>query len=131
MKNLILSACMTMALAVSCVAPAGPVMLPVSGPLMRQVTRVVERHDAYVMVDGSLSAEARGEYISQSRGAVELMLSMQEVPADLLAPRLAPVLDRHDSYVGADMSLDPLMRDTYLASSSGLRSLMSEARWSR
>lgn len=131
MKNLILSALAATLLSVSCVAPAGHVMLPVSGPLMRQVTRVVERHDAYVTADGSLSAEVRGEYITQSQGAVQLMLSMPEVPANMLAPRLAPVLDRHDSYVDADMSLDALVRDTYLASSSGLRSLLSEARWSR
>ncbi len=131
MKKLILSACATMALAISCVAP-GPVMLPTSGPLMRQVSRVVERHDAYVTADVTLDEQTRGEYLGQSQGARELMISMPDgVPANLLAPRLAPVLDRHDSYVERDLQLDILERDQYLATTSGLRSLLTEAVWSR
>lgn len=127
MKNLFLS----LLLVASCAAPAAPVMLPTEGPLMRQVTRVVERHNTYVTADMLLSESVREMQISDAQSVVQLMLSMPQVPADLLAPRLSPVLDRHDSYVDADFALEPLMRDTYLASSSGLRSLLSQARWSR
>lgn len=131
MKKMILCTVASMALVLSCVAP-GPVTLPTEGPLMRQIVRVIERHDSYVNGDASLETSRRDDYLAQSEGAQQLMLSMPEgIPANLLAPSLAPVLDRHDAYVQLDLGLDPLDREQYLASTSGLRSLLTAAVWSQ
>jgi hypothetical protein len=129
-KKLILSASACIVLAMSCVAP-GPVTLPTEGALARQVTRICERHDAYVNADTSLDAMTKSEYLVESQGSVALVTNMPQVPADLLAKRFAPVLDRHDGYVERDTTLDPLEQATYLATASGLRSLLTEARWSQ
>ncbi len=113
----------------SCVAP-GPQLLKTEGPLSRQVVRVVARHDSYVKADVSLSDVQRDAYLEESRDASDMVVYAPEVSADVLAAKLGPVLDRHDSYVKADLKLELLMSETYLASSAGLRALLKAARGS-
>jgi hypothetical protein len=130
MKKLILS--MAFLCVMSCASAVSPSMFPTSGPVMRLVERVVKRHDAYVFADNSLTTEARLIYMTQSKSVMQLMgASMDGLPASELVAFLPPVLDRHDAYVQGDAELDSLARDTYLGSSSGLRTLLTDSVWSR
>lgn len=109
-------------------AALGPVSIPTSGPVMRQVQRVVERHDSYVNADTRLAPEVKTADLAESQAVLELMVAMPDgVPPTMLEPRLTPVMDRHDHYVSFDTSLDPLNHDSYLATTEGLRELLKAA----
>ncbi len=100
----------------------GPSMIPVDGAVERTIVRVLDRHDYYVQLDPQAAPEALAES-SLVRG----MLDLPEVSGAVLKPALAPVLDRHDAYVGADAALDELARPIYLGDSERLRSLLEAA----
>lgn len=121
MKNFFLSIALAVVAACSTMAP---VLVPTEGAVLRQVERVVERHDAYVRADDVLTSIMIQSHLDQSEAVRKLMASPGGVSASMLAPRLAPVLDRHDHYISFDGTLDELTRDTYLGTTSGLRALL-------
>lgn len=109
---------------VACVA--APLFLETEGALRRQVERVVDRHDAYVSADASLSEDAKQLDLQQSAD-VRMLISLPEVGAGTLKGALRPVMDRHDAYVYEDASLDELDRSQYLATTAGLREMLEAA----
>jgi len=114
----------------SCQMVPGPVMIPTQGALTRQVTRVVERHDAYVNADEHLAPSERSTYLSQSSDLLSIVVGMPDgIPSSLLESKLYPVMMRHDGYVRVDLSLEPLVAETYLATTDGLRSLLKAAHY--
>lgn len=131
MKKILLS--MVALSVMSCASAVSPVMFPTSDPVVRQVERVVKRHDAYVFANDSLSEDERFVELAQSK--TSLMLVQHAGPDGIMAsellPFLPPVLDRYDEYVEADPLLDQLERETYLGSSSGLRTLLTDSVWSQ
>lgn len=118
MKTLLLSLCLLLG---AC-ASNPPDLLSTDGALGRQVERVVNRHDDYVLDDALLSQTEADVALAQS-AALESLIGLPDVSRGSLQRALAPVADRHDSYVRADAALDDLERDTYLASTDGLRRL--------
>jgi len=103
-------------------ASTRPDALSTDGALGRQVQRVVDRHDGYVLDDGSLEPAQSDAALAES-AALEAIVGLPEVLRASLRSALAPVAARHDSYVRADEGLDELERETYLASTDGLRRL--------
>lgn len=98
--------------------PAGP-----ESAFFRTVSRVVERHDAYVAVDPDADPGA----LPQSAEALALSESIFLLPVQVISPSLEPVLSRHDGYVIADEDVDELELLFYLEDSERLRDLMSQA----
>lgn len=122
MKKLLMAATLAVAM-VSCKSPIPPVST--NDAVGRQIARVVARHDAYVQADAKLTPEDVAVCLGQSSLVVSIIGDgTVGVSSEVLGPVLMPVLDRHDGYVAADPLLDALTRDTYLASSSGLRRLV-------
>lgn len=121
MKKLILTAAF---LAASCVG--NPALVPIEGPVERTVERVLERHDAYVNADESLSELGREDALAQAFN-VEVLLTFPEVHVTVLSEALEPVMERHDAYVQADPELDELDRAIYLESTDRLRGVLGAA----
>jgi hypothetical protein len=120
MRTLLLPILLCLSLG-SCVA-LKPDVLPTDGALGRQVQRVVQRHDDYVLGDLSLDRAASDAALGES-AALQVLVGLPEVSRSVFRSVLAPVASRHDAYVRADPSLDDLERETYLASTDGLRRL--------
>lgn len=120
MKNILLSLALAFSLG-SCVSTA-PDTLATDGPLGRQVHRVVERHDNYVLADSLISQPQADAFLARS-AALEALVGLPEVSRAALKDALLPVADVHDAYVRADAGLDALEQETYLASTEGLRRL--------
>lgn len=121
MKTLLIALCLTLG---ACASPGlDTVSLSDQGPLARQVSRVLARHDAYVIGDLTLPPEEAFAFLAQADGVRSLAL-LPEVRRDALGAALEPVAARHDAYVAADLSLDDLRRDTYLHATGQLRRLL-------
>jgi len=125
------SAALMLTTALAC-STMSPVLLPTGGAMLRQVTRVLERHDDYVNADTTLTMVDRETYLGQSTQVVATMAAYPDgITSAMLSPFLAPVMDRHDAYVSVDSKLDPIELQQYLATTSGLRSLLTKARWDK
>ncbi|MEO0481156.1 MAG: hypothetical protein AAF196_16935 [Planctomycetota bacterium] len=73
----------------------------------RPVTRIVERHDAYVEADEDLSAEESERALLESAALAELFETEETfIRRPALRARVAPVLDRYEAYVLVDPELD-------------------------
>ena len=110
-------------------APLACVAVPVDmvqtdGALGRQVERMLQRHDSYVLDDVSLAPEAADEALEQA-GAVKALMALPEVRRAALRGAVLPVADRHDAYVRADVALDQLEVETYLGSTDSLRRFLA------
>lgn len=105
----------------SCVSLA-PDTVQTDGALGRQVARVIERHDSYVLGDEALT-QAQADAALADSAALELLVGLPEVSRSALRGALAPVAARHDSYVRADASLEADERAQYLATTDVLRRL--------
>lgn len=119
MKSILIA--LTLALLPAC-ATTAPDVLQTEGALARQVGRLVDRHDGYVLSDDTLSSEVSDALLSQS-AALETLVGLPTLSRGSLRAALLPVADRHDNYVRSDAALDDLERETYLASAEGLRRL--------
>ena len=122
MKTLLLALALLLPMGLTACASA-PAEIQTEGALRRQVERVCDRHDAYVLADESLSDPDESAFLAESasaRAAVELPAL---TPAFLISV-LGPVMDRHDAYVRADGDLDEVERGVYLGSTEGVRSLL-------
>lgn len=95
---------MTMLVPASCRAPLPPHQFRVAeaAPL---VTRVCDRHDAYVGADPLLSNEKRAEALGQSQ-ILRALVAGEGIGSTITFEfRAQPVFDRHDSYVRSDAAL--------------------------
>ena len=119
MKTIIL----TLALLLGACASSAPDLLQTDGPLGRQVSRVLDRHDGYVIGDISLGAAVAEAALAQS-DVVRELAALPEVSRGALGAAAAPVLDRHDGYVRSDAGLDADESATYLATTDQLRRLL-------
>lgn len=118
-----------------CMAP-GPVELETFGATGRQVTRVLERHDAYVHAEllqlnrfsQAQTMEPQPDHLMRALTESDQVRGLMDAPtvlAPVLASVLEPVMDRHDAYVQADATLDDLERPSYLGTTAGLRRLLN------
>lgn len=112
-------------LTVLAACPSVPYMLEVDGALLRTTERVILRHDDYVLADQDLTAPQVSSALAESQ-ALSILLKSSPAPASMLQGLLAPVANRHDSYVSV-LELDALVRDIYLGDTESLRSLLSKA----
>jgi hypothetical protein len=94
------------------------------GPLGRQVSRVLNRHDAYVAADADLDEGQVALFMGQS-GVARALSLLPEVGRGPLRVALEPIEGRHDAYVRADPGLDDDERATYLASTEQLGRLLA------
>ena len=86
--------------------------------IKKPVILIVERHDAYVEADASLSQEDASKYLSESAGLMALIESNMQVTQAEIKPLAVSVCARHDAYVKGDQNLDDLHRRTYLRSTA-------------
>jgi hypothetical protein len=107
----------------SCLTAPEAITLETDGALRRQVERLVDRHDGYVLSDLEISLEVQRAALGES-AALEALVALPQVSRGALGVALQPVADRHDAYVRADTRLDAdLEAATYLATSAQLRRL--------
>ena len=102
-----------------------PEIVATEGALGRQVDRVVERHNAYVVADEDMPELEAINAMADAQRAAELA-DMPEVNLVVLGEALDPVMIRHDSYVQSDPELDELERGVYLGSTAALRNLLDQ-----
>lgn len=89
---------------------------------------IVERHDAYVNNDGTLTDADRGELCVQS-ARLQLLIEQDNeyINAEEVIDRLTPVLTRHDAYLAADRTISDLQRRAAELNSRALWKLIEES----
>jgi len=128
LKILIAASLLTSCAALSAVfAPADMIPAGEGSALLESASLVVQRHDAYVLADTTLTTDDQFIAIAQSDHVLELARGLPEVQVDALCTSLRPVLVRHDAYVSRDASIDQLERDIYLETSARLEALLAQA----
>lgn len=121
---LLLLALLPLSLTGACIALA-PSTVPTDGAMGRQIDRLVERHDEYVLGDVILDPAAIEAALAESRD-LRALASLGSVERSTLRASVAPVAARHDVYVQADASLDAEQRATYLATTAQLARVLSQ-----
>lgn len=125
MNRLLLLAATLLLCLTSCVSSGSPDLLKTEGALGRQIQRVVDRHDDYVLADEDIGDILFAEATSQS-AELEVLAHLPTVSRSALRGALQPVAERHDAYVRQDPVLDELERETYLATTEVLMRLATQ-----
>lgn len=87
------------------------------------VTRVADRHDAYVKADTTMASSAYLDALGQT-AFLRQEMQKETVPATEISGPLNAVCDRYDGYVGRDPALTTFKRQVELRSSALLRAAL-------
>lgn len=126
MKTLLIAPVLALA---ACVSP-GDGLVPMEGPVVRTIERVLQRTEAYLEAppEGFLVPEEVKGQIAAAILVARTMTTMPEASGDVLIVTMAQLMDLHDQFVTVDWTngeLDDLERDIYLEDTARLRSLFN------
>lgn len=129
MKTLLIAPVLALA---ACVSP-GDGLVPMDGPVVRTIERVLQRTEAYLEAppEGFLVPEERKSQIEAVILVARVMTARPEASGDVLLVTMSQLMSLHDQFVTVDWTngeLDDLERDIYLEDTARLRSLFDAVR---